>query len=803
MPESNSLSSERLGQIVDEAASEVYVFRADDFRFLLVNKGARENLGMSVEEFAHIHPWDIKPDFSEESFKKAVEPLLSGETDKLVFDTVHERRDGSRHDVDVNLQLIARGKEALFYAAIRDVTEQRTYLRDLEATSGRLDAILENTTMAVFMMDDRQHCSFMNRAAEEMTGFLFEEVQGRPLHDVIHHTHPDGSHFPIEDCPIDRAFPENYQTQGEEVFIHKDGHFYNVGFTASPMKDPDGKTVGTIIEARNIDDELEARRALDSFNEELRARVDQAMAERQVLEAQLVQAQKMEAIGQLTGGIAHDFNNLLQVIGGNLELLKTDPDIDDKNAERVSNAMSGVERGAELAAQLLAFGRQQPLSPEPVNIGRVIRGMDDMFRRTLGETVQIETIVGAGLWNCLVDPRHLENVLLNLVINARDAMSGEGKLTVEAGNASLDDEYIQSNPEAKAGQYVMLCVTDDGCGISEDHLGKVFEPFFTTKETGKGTGLGLSMVFGFVKQSEGHIAIYSELGEGTTVRIYLPRTRAEEPSGRRQSDLVMAPGNGEVILVVEDDEEVRATVMEMLSTLGYQVIEAENADAALAIVNCGISIDLLFTDVVMPGDLKSTDLARMAQKRLPDLGVLFTSGYTQNAIVHAGRLDEGVELISKPYSAERLSQKIRSVLSRSGGRADRQTDSAAGQNEGAKAPKLAPAKRILVVEDEAIIRMLLVQTLKGMGHETVEAGSLKEARQKIADDAFTTVITDLSLPDGKASALVLELIDAAADLEIVIATGGVVPDELAPFSLPVLRKPFTDRHLIEVLSGNA
>ena len=792
MPKAETLSARRLGRIVEEAASEVYVFSATDFRFLLVNKGARENLGMSVDQLAEMHPWDLKPEFSERDFREFVQPLLDGETDKLIFETVHRRSDATTYDVDVSLQLISSGDEPLFYASIRNITEQKKVRRELEAATGRLDAILNNTTMAVFMMDDRQHCSFMNRAAEEMTGFTFAETQGRPLHDVIHHHHPDGRPFPIEECPIDRAFPEDYQTQGEEVFIHKDGHFYNVGFTASPMKDRAGNTVGTVIEARNIDDELDARKALNSFNEELRSRVEVAVAQRELLEAQLVQSQKMEAIGQLTGGIAHDFNNLLQVIGGNLHLLRSDPAIAGRNAQRVEHAMSGVERGANLASQLLAFGRQQPLSPEPVDAGRVIRGMDEMFRRTLGESIEIETVVAAGLWNCLVDPGQLENALLNLVINARDAMGGEGMLTVEAGNASLDDEYIQSNPDAQAGQYVVLAVTDNGCGIPEEDLSRVFEPFFSTKETGKGTGLGLSMVFGFVKQSGGHVAIYSEVGEGTTVRIYLPRTRAEEPVGRRESDLVLAPGHDEVILAVEDDDEVRVTVMEMLSSIGYQVIEAENADAALAIVNCGIEIDLLFTDVVMPGSLKSTELARLAKKRLPDIQILFTSGYTQNAIVHAGRLDEGVALISKPYTAERLSQKIRSVLARSGNEARPPTPAMRGV-----ATDIGPreAKKILVVEDELFIRMSLVEVLQELGHVTDEAGSLQEARIKFAAGNYAMMITDLGLPDGSATAFVLELLEAEVPVNIVIATGGSIPEELAPFELPILRKPFSDLHI--------
>ena len=797
MTETGTLSVERLGQIVDEAASEVYVFGADDFRFLLVNRGARENLGISAEQLSRMHPWDVKPQYPEAAFKKLVRPLLDGEIDKIHFETVHRRADGSTYDIDVRLQLITSGEKPLFYAAIHDISQQTKIMRDLEAASARLDAILNNTTMAVFMMDDRQHCSFMNKAAEEMTGYSFAETLGRPLHDVIHHHYPDGTPFPIEECAIDRAFPQHHQTRGEEVFIHKDGHFYNVGFTASPMSDSQGRTIGTVIEARNIDEDLEARKALHSFNTELRRRVDEAIAEREALEVKLVQSQKMEAIGQLTGGIAHDFNNLLQVISGNLQLMKADPETTEKAAGRIDHAISGVRRGANLATQLLAFGRQQPLRPEPVNAGRIIRGMDDMLRRTLGETVEIETVVAAGLWNCLVDPHHLENVLLNLVINARDAMEGEGRLTIEAGNASLDDDYIQNNPDAEPGQYVVIAVTDDGCGISQENLGKVYEPFFTTKESGKGTGLGLSMVFGFVKQSGGHIAIYSEVGQGTTVRIYLPRTQATEATERRQSEPVLVTGENEVVLVVEDDDEVRSTVMALLGTLGYRAVEAKNADAALAIVNCGIAIDLLFTDVVMPGKLKSTELARMAQKRLPRLAVLFTSGYTQNAIVHAGRLDEGVELISKPYTVERLSQKIRSVLDKPGTGAKGRVEPAAERQD--YPTRIGGARRILVVEDEMFIRMSLVELLEGLGHVVFEAGSLREARQQIEDAGPDIIITDMSLPDGKASAFVTDLLDREERPEIVIATGGVVPDEILSRGLSVLRKPFSDREVRDIV----
>ncbi len=375
-------------------------------------------------------------------------------------------------------------------------------------------------------------------------------------------------------------------------------------------------------------------------------------AERTLRQAEeaLRMAQKMEAIGKLTGGVAHDFNNLLQVIGGNLQLLTRDVAGNERAEQRLRSAIAGVTRGAKLASQLLAFGRRQPLAPKVVNLGRFVRGMDDMLRRALGDGIEIETVISGGLWNALVDPFQVENALLNLAINARDAMKGHGKLTIEAGNAMLDDTYVSHHGDVKPGQYVMLAVTDTGCGMTPEVLEQVFEPFFTTKPEGQGTGLGLSMVYGFVKQSDGHIKIYSEPDHGTTVRIYLPRERQEEDVA---VDVDPGPvaGGSETVLVVEDDEDVRATVVELLADLGYRVLKARDAQSALAIVESGMPVDLLFTDVVMPGPLRSPELARKARERLPDIKVLFTSGYTDNAIVHGGRLDEGIDLCRSPTPA--------------------------------------------------------------------------------------------------------------------------------------------------------
>ena len=321
-----------------------------------------------------------------------------------------------------------------------------------------------------------------------------------------------------------------------------------------------------------------------------------------------------------------------------------------------------MRRGARLSSQLLAFSRRQPLTPRVLNAGRLVAGMEDMLRRALGEAIELEFVVSGGLWNTFADPTQIENAVLNLAINARDAMAGRGKLTLEVGNARLDDAYAGVNPEVLPGQYVMLAVSDTGAGMPPEVVARAFEPFFTTKPVGAGTGLGLAMIYGFCKQSGGHVKAYSEVGHGTTMKMYLPRSQLREEA-LEVVDHGPVLGGTETILVAEDDDGVRATVVEILLELGYRVLQARDADSALSVVASGAPVDLLFTDVVMPGTMKSTELARLARARLPRLAVLFTSGYTQNAIVHGGRLDEGVELLVKPYGRDDLARKLRKMLS--------------------------------------------------------------------------------------------------------------------------------------------
>jgi PAS domain S-box-containing protein len=376
-------------------------------------------------------------------------------------------------------------------------------------------------------------------------------------------------------------------------------------------------------------------------------------------ESRLHQAQKMDAVGQLTGGVAHDFNNLLTIIIGALDI---DPQqIPAEMRRPIDQAMRAAERGAALTHRLLAFSRQQMLVARSVDFNRLIGDMDDLLRRTLGEHVDIELKLAGDLWPALADSGQVENSLLNLAINARDAMPDGGKLTIETSNVQLDEDYAASNAEVAPGDYVMMAVTDTGTGMPPDVLAHVFEPFFTTKEVGKGTGLGLAMIYGFAKQSGGHAKIYSEVGHGTTVKLYLPRLTNESKS-EPAAVATSREGGGETILVVEDNPEVRRLVLRQLRDMGYQVIEAGNGPQALQILDDGVPIDLLFTDVVMPGGMTGRQLAEAAKARRPNLKTLFTSGYTEDSILRLGKLDPGVRLLSKPYRKRELAARIREAL---------------------------------------------------------------------------------------------------------------------------------------------
>ncbi|WOK16504.1 PAS domain-containing protein [Rhodopseudomonas sp. BAL398] len=552
----------------------------------------------------------------------------------------------------------ADGAITAWFGVNTDLTDQMNAeqaLRDSEAKFRTLAQAIPNHVWTA--LPDGQ-LDWFNDQVYQYSGAAPGELDGQSWAAIVH---PDDVAAIANGWAASLASGASYQA--EFRLRRADGLYRWHVSRAVPIRDADGRITRWIGTNTDIEDQKSTAEALAHLNDTLEHRVESRTAELLQAQETLRQSQRMESLGKLTGGVAHDFNNLLQVISGNLQLLLRDIAGNAKAERRVHNAMAGVTRGAKLASQLLSFGRRQPLAPRVVNIGRFIRETDDMLRRALGDEIEIETVVAGGLWNTQIDPGNIENAILNLAINARDAMDGVGKLTIEAGNASLDDDYTRLNPDATPGQYVLLAITDTGCGIAPEIVDEVFEPFFTTKADGKGSGLGLSMVYGFVKQSGGHIKIYSEVGQGTTIKLYLPRTTESE-------DVVVpavagpVEGGSESILVVEDDAEVRETSVATLLDLGYRVLQAKDAQSALSVVESGSAIDLLFTDVVMPGPLRSPELARKARERLPGLVVLFTSGYTENAIVHGGRLDPGVDLLPKPYSREALAQKIRAVLAK-------------------------------------------------------------------------------------------------------------------------------------------
>jgi signal transduction histidine kinase/ActR/RegA family two-component response regulator len=382
--------------------------------------------------------------------------------------------------------------------------------------------------------------------------------------------------------------------------------------------------------------------------------------QRQTEEA-LRQTQKLEALGQMTGGVAHDFNNLLTVIIGAASLLRRAVGKDAQALQRIDMVIVAAERGARLIQQLLAFARRQPLEPTIVNLGAIMTEVLPLVRRAVGEKVAVECVTSGGLWNTTIDATQFQTAVLNLAINGRDAMPDGGKLTIEVANAALDEAYAARHAEVEPGQYVMFAITDTGKGMDAATAMRALEPFFTTKPAGQGTGLGLPQVYGFVKQSGGHLKIYSEVGEGTTIKLYLPRNLGQESSQPRQTPALPLTGT-ETILLTDDDEIVRATVAAMLENLGYDVITASSGAESIAILENGTAIDLLFTDVVMPGAVSGRKLAERAVEINPAIKVLFTSGYTENSIVHNSRLDLGMEFLGKPYDRERLAMKVRRVL---------------------------------------------------------------------------------------------------------------------------------------------
>ena len=528
--------------------------------------------------------------------------------------------------------------------------------------------------------------------------------------------------------------------------------------------------------------------AAQRANQTLEQRVAERTRELEEANDALRQAQKMEAVGQLTGGIAHDFNNLLTVVTGNIDManrsLAASGSSDARARRALDNAQKGAERAAALTQRLLAFSRRQPLAPKPIDIDRLVLGISDMLNRALGEIVELEIVTSPGLWRVEADPNQLESALLNLAVNARDAMPGGGKLTIETTNVRLEDSYAANHAEVSPGQYIAISVTDTGTGMSKETISRVFEPFYTTKEVGKGSGLGLSMVYGFVKQSGGHVTIYSEEGHGTTVKIYLPRLLGEQVV---EDEAHLTQGlersrRQETILVVEDDDDVRAYTVDCLRELGYRVLEAHDGASGLRLIERQADpIDLLFTDVVMP-NITGRELADKARALQPGLKVLYTSGYTRDAIIHGGRLDPGVDMIAKPFTYQALGQQIRDVLDR--GRTG----------------------RLLVIQADGAVRLLTVEALTEAGYSLDQAATGVEALSKIraAQGRFDAVILDADVNGKGASSLFEEIRALQNDLAVLITTDDsakpLFEEDAQDPCLALMAKPYTFAQLRQKLT---
>ena len=556
------------------------------------------------------------------------------------------RKDGSRFWALAVIDAIRgdNGELLGFVKITRDMTERWEAERRALESEARFRQLVQGVVdYAIFHLDQEGIISSWNAGAERIKGYAANEVIG--------------SHFSRFYTPEDREAGVPRQAlatarsqgsfQAEGWRVRKDGTRFWASVVIDAIRNDAGELIGFAKITRDITERMEAQRTLRETQEQLAA------------------SQKMDAVGQLTGGIAHDFNNLMMVVLGNLETAQRNArGADNPNLNRaLSSAVRGAQRASSLTQRLLAFSRRAALNPKPLDINKFMVGSADFLKRALGEAIDIETAGSAGLWTVEVDADQLEVALLNLAINARDAMPTGGKLTVEAANAILDREYCKLNPEVSPGQYVMVSVSDTGCGMSKDAINRAFEPFFTTKEAGHGTGLGLSQVYGFVKQTGGHVRLYSEVGEGTTVKIYLPRFFGRDKDDQLIEGELLGQGEGgETILIVEDDYDVRAYLTDVLRGLGYGVVAASNGTIALDILaRDNLRVDLMLTDVVMPG-MTGRDLAREVAKLRPELRTVYMTGYSRNAVTHHGRLDPNLDVLQKPVTQSDLAMRIREAL---------------------------------------------------------------------------------------------------------------------------------------------
>lgn len=631
----------RYRNLVHDLEPIVWEADAASLQFTFVSHRAEEVLGYPVDK------WVSLPDFFDhlvmaddraQALEDLEQAVLGGRKHESEFRvlTQDDRILWLRNMVRVTRD--PNGAARHLRGMMVDVTERKKAEKALQQLNRQIELILNSAGEGIFGLDLAGCATFVNATASEMLGWKVDEIIGRPCHPLLHHSKPGGSLYPIEACPIYAAFKDGVVHQSnEEVFWKKDGTSFPVEYISTPMRDESGKVVGAVVAFRDITSGKE-------------------------LEYQFRHAQKMEAVGRLAGGVAHDFNNLLTIISGYTELIEMGLPPENPLRAHASEVLKAGERAAALTRQLLAFSRQQVMAPQVLDLNSVVTNIHKMLRRLIGEDVELTTISAPDLGTVRADPGQIEQVIMNMAVNARDAMPEGGKLTIETSNVDLDTGYARIHFPIAPGRYVQLSISDTGCGMDEEVQKHIFEPFFTTKEHGKGTGLGLATVYGIVKQSDGYIWVYSEKGNGTTFKIYLPRVDAPVVvTGEGQTERKSVRGS-ETVLVVEDETSLRKLVCGVLKSNGYRVLEASRGEEALRISGQHEgAVQLLLTDVVMP-QMSGRHLAEQLASLRPQTKVLFMSGYTDDAIVHHGVLEPGMDFLQKPFTPESLARKVREVL---------------------------------------------------------------------------------------------------------------------------------------------
>jgi PAS domain S-box-containing protein len=631
---------QHLHLFIEEVRDYALLMLDPDGNVLTWNAGARAIKGYDAHEIVGRH-FSLFYTPEDNATGKPQQALATAAAERRYSDVGQRvRKDGSRFLADVVITAIfGPDGHLLGYGKItRDISDRAAVADQLRASELRLqslvETVLDTLVDGLIIIDRKGRIQTYNRACETLFGYDARSVIGRNVRMLMP---PEMSHEHDQ-------YLRNYQTTGVRKII-------GISREVTGQR-KDGSTFPMHLAVGEA----------SHCGEPIYVGIIRDLTARNHTEDQLRQSQKMEALGQLTGGIAHDFNNILMVVTANAEALLEMKSVRSGMRRRVQQIGKATGRAADLTRQLLAFSRRQPLRPQPTNLSELVTTTGTLLRRVLGETIKIKSSLASDLWTANVDRTHLESALINLALNARDAMPRGGRLLIETQNQVFDADYAAQHPDATQGDYVMLAVSDNGIGIPRESLSRVFDPFFTTKEVGKGTGLGLSMVYGFIKQSKGHIRIYSEVGLGTTVRLYLPRTSATaetvpEPATDRM------PRGQERIMVVEDDPQVRESVVEQLRSLGYRVVAASGGDAALAMLTeAAEPFDLLLTDVVMPGRLGGKALADEAARRWPGMAIVFMSGYSEDAITHRGQLDPGVRLLTKPFRKHDLATMVRACL---------------------------------------------------------------------------------------------------------------------------------------------